>query len=78
MTLRGRGISTDVAPSAAKFGKQIKFAYKRGIPFVWFPGDDGKADTVKDIRSGEQVDADAATWVVPAEDVAPSIEKVMA
>ena len=78
MTLRGRGISTDVAPSAAKFGKQIKFADKRGIPFVWFPGDDGKADTVKDIRSGEQVDADAATWVVPAEDVAPSIEKVMA
>lgn len=35
--LRKRGIPTDVAPSAAKFGKQIRFADKRGIPFVWFP-----------------------------------------
>jgi hypothetical protein len=74
--LRSRGISTDVAPSAAKFGKQIKFADKRGIPFVWFPGEDG-ADTVKDIRTGEQVEADAATWVMPEADAAPSVEKVM-
>ena len=74
--LRSRGISTDVAPSAAKFGKQIKFADKRGIPFVWFPGEDG-ADTVKDIRTGEQVDADAATWVMPEADAAPSVERVM-
>ena len=74
--LRARGISTDVAPSAAKFGKQIKFADKRGIPFVWFPGDEGAADTVKDIRSGEQVEADPATWTIPAADAVPSIEKV--
>ena len=74
--LRARGISTDVAPSAAKFGKQIKFADKRGIPFVWFPGDEGAADTVKDIRSGEQVEADPATWMIPAADAVPSIEKV--
>ena len=75
--LRARGISTDVAPSAAKFGKQIKFADKRGIPFVWFPGDEGAADTVKDIRSGEQVEADPVTWTIPAADAYPSIEKVM-
>ena len=61
-TLRGRGIAADVAPTAAKFGRQIRFADKRGIPFVWFPGADGVPDSVKDIRSGEQVDADAATW----------------
>ena len=60
--LRSRGISTEVAPSAAKFGKQIRFAERRGIPFVWFPGTDGAADTIKDIRSGDQVEADAATW----------------
>ena len=77
-TLRGRGISTDVAPSAAKFGKQIKFADKRGIPFVWFPGEEGAADTVKDIRTGEQVQADAATWEVPAADAVPTVEKVTA
>ena len=74
--LRARGISTDVAPSAAKFGKQIKFADKRGIPFVWFPGDDRAADTVKDIRTGEQVEADPATWTIPASDAVASVERV--
>lgn len=71
--LRRRGIPTDVAPSAAKFGKQIKFADKRGIPFVWFPGTDGSADTVKDIRSGEQVEADIYSWQPPEDDVRPAI-----
>ena len=71
--LRARGISADVAPSAAKFGKQIKAADKRSIPFVWFPGADGAPDSVKDIRSGEQVEADAATWQPPSDDDVPQI-----
>jgi histidyl-tRNA synthetase len=71
--LRRRGISTEVAPSAAKFGKQIRFAERRGIPYVWFPGADGAGDTVKDIRSGEQVEADAATWQPPASDLVPAV-----
>ena len=72
--LRGRGIAADVAPTAAKFGKQIRFADRRGIPFVWFPGADGVPDSVKDIRSGEQVDADAATWRPADEaDLAPRL-----
>ncbi|WP_394214797.1 histidine--tRNA ligase [Brachybacterium vulturis] len=66
--LRGRGIPCEVAPSAAKFGKQIRYADRRGIPFIWFPGVDGAADQVKDIRSGEQSDADAAAWEPPAQD----------
>ncbi|GLY96030.1 histidine--tRNA ligase [Actinoplanes sp. NBRC 103695] len=68
--LRGRGISTEVAPVPAKFGKQIRFAERRGIPYVWFPGE---PDTVKDIRSGDQVEADAAVWEPPAEDARPRI-----
>ena len=76
MQLRSRGISTDVAPSAAKFGKQIKFADKRGIPFVWFPGMEGEADTVKDIRSGEQIEADASTWTPSAQDLKPRVISV--
>ncbi len=72
--LRSRGIATEVAPTAAKFGKQIKFADKRGIPFVWFPGEE--ADTVKDIRSGEQVEADAGSWEPPAEDLRPRVVAV--
>jgi histidyl-tRNA synthetase len=71
--LRGRGISTEVAPVAAKFGKQIRFAERRGIPYVWFPGRDAEPDTVKDIRSGEQVEADAATWEPPAADLVPVV-----
>lgn len=59
--LRSRGISAEVAPSAAKFGKQIKYADRRGIPFVFFPSEDGRGE-VKDIRSGEQTPADAHTW----------------
>ncbi|MBO1268459.1 histidine--tRNA ligase [Arthrobacter cavernae] len=66
--LRGRGIATEVAAKAEKFGKQIKFADRRGIPFVWFTDDDGKHQ-VKDIRSGEQVDADPASWAPSAEDL---------
>jgi histidyl-tRNA synthetase len=69
--LRGRGIPVEVSPSAAKFGKQIRYAERRGIPYVWFGGPDG--DSVKDIRSGAQVDADAATWTPPAGDRLPVV-----
>ncbi|MEU4688543.1 histidine--tRNA ligase [Actinoplanes sp. NPDC023714] len=72
--LRKRGIPTEVAPTAAKFGKQIQFADRRGIPFVWFPGADGHS--VKDIRSGEQIDADPATWTPPVEDIKPQIKGI--
>ena len=71
---RERGSAADVAPTAAKFGKQIRFADKRGIPFVWFPGAGTESDSVKDIRSGEQIDADPATWSPASEaDLAPQI-----
>ncbi|MFC3687467.1 histidine--tRNA ligase [Aquipuribacter hungaricus] len=69
--LRARGIPADTAPIAAKFGRQIKHADRSGIPFVFFPGGEGAAPLagqVKDIRSGEQVDADAASWSPPEED----------
>jgi len=104
--LRRRGIACEVAPAAAKFGKQIRYADRRGIPFVWFPGagDDGagdesardgagdqasggpgsggrgsggRGDEVKDIRSGEQVAADAASWMPPAEDLHPRVSRVV-
>jgi histidyl-tRNA synthetase len=67
--LRARGIPCEVAPVAAKFGKQIRHADRRGIPYVWFPGD----STVKDIRSGEQVAADPAGWDPPAQDRWPTV-----
>ena len=71
--LRSRGIACEVAPSAAKFGKQIRYADRRGIPFVWFPPQEGGAHSVKDIRSGEQVDADPASWLPPTQDLRPRL-----
>ena len=41
--------------------------------FVWFPGADGEPDSVKDIRSGKQVEADATTWQPPGDDAAPRV-----
>ena len=66
--LRARGIACDVAPAAAKFGKQIRHADRLGIPYVWFPGDDGTGE-VKDIRSGDQVAADPTVWTPPEDDL---------
>ena len=65
--LRARGIATDVAPTAAKLGKQIKYADKLGIPYVWFPasaaeGEESTGDEVKNIVTGEQVAADCTSW----------------
>lgn len=67
--LRSRGIPCEVAAKPDKLGKQIRFAERRGIPFVWFP-DTG---SVKDIRSGDQVDADATAWQPPAIDLHPRV-----
>jgi histidyl-tRNA synthetase len=73
--LRARGIPCEVAASPQKFGKQIRYAERRGIPYVWFPRgpDAGGVHQVKDIRSGDQVDADPATWSPPPADLRPSI-----
>ncbi|MEP6665650.1 MAG: histidine--tRNA ligase [Nocardioidaceae bacterium] len=69
--LRARGIAAEVAASAQKYGRQIRGAERRGIPFVWFPPTEEAGHQVKDIRSGEQVDADPAHWNPPLEDLRP-------
>ena len=66
--LRARGIPTEVAAKADRFGKQIQYAEKRGIPYVWFP-----PTSVKDIRSGDQVEASPDTWSPPTTDLSPTI-----
>ena len=72
--LRARSIATEVAATAQKYGRQIRYAERRGIPLVWFPASEpGASDQVKDIRSGDQVDADAATWTPPEADLRPTI-----
>jgi histidyl-tRNA synthetase len=73
--LRRRGVAAEVAAAAQKYGRQIRYAERRGIPFVWFPGPAGTAgeDTVRDIRSGDQVPADPASWTPPETDLRPQV-----
>jgi len=56
-TLRGKGYNVEVA-TAKKLQKQMAYAEKKGIPYVWFV-EDGQ---VKDMDSGEQTPADPETW----------------
>jgi histidyl-tRNA synthetase len=71
--LRARGIPAEVAANPQKYGKQIRYAERRGIPFVWFPAGPDAGHEVKDIRSGEQAPADPASWTPPVEDLRPQV-----
>ncbi len=72
--LRERGIPAEVSPSSAKFGRQIRYADRRGIPFVWFVDEQNPSvGQAKDIRSGEQVETGIAVWEPPADDLRPRI-----
>jgi histidyl-tRNA synthetase len=72
-SLRARGIATEVAPEPVKYGKQIRFAERRGIPYVWFPEGPSGTDEVRDIRTGTQVAADPAAWLPPDPDRTVSV-----
>jgi len=73
--LRARGIPTEVAATAQKFGKQIRYAERRGIPYVWFPATAENPQQVKDIRTGDQTDAQPSDWAPAAEDLHPRIKE---
>ncbi|MFI6977113.1 His/Gly/Thr/Pro-type tRNA ligase C-terminal domain-containing protein [Embleya sp. NPDC050154] len=81
-TLRARGIRTEVYHQPDKLQKQLRYALRKGIAYVWFPGaeanagagaDRGETHRVKELASGEQVVADPRGWlpVEPAEQVEP-------
>jgi histidyl-tRNA synthetase len=75
--LRSRGIPAEVSPTAARYGRQIRHADERGIPFVWFPAgagpEGGERSEVRDIRTGDQVPADEHEWSPPTEDLEVTI-----
>ncbi len=61
--LRSRGINTELYHQADKVGKQVRYASRKGIPFVWFPPfTDGSPHEVKDLLTGVQTIADPSTW----------------
>jgi len=69
--LRSRGIACEIAPRAEKYGRQIRYADRRGIPYVWFGRRVG--GEVKNLRTGEQLPADPGRWQPPGEDQHPQV-----
>jgi histidyl-tRNA synthetase len=61
--LRKRGFKVETYHAPQKIGKQLSYAEKKGIPYVWFPPfEEGGDHEVKDMGSGNQTKADVATW----------------
>ncbi len=63
-TLRQRGFKVESA-HGGKLKRQLAYAQKKGIPYVWFPPfEDGAAHEIKNMSTGEQTKADPETWVI--------------
>ena len=61
--LRERGMNVELYHAPQKIGKQIGYAEKKGIPYVWFPPfEDGLEHEVKNMETGDQVKADPKDW----------------
>ncbi|RMG44211.1 MAG: hypothetical protein D6719_02315 [Candidatus Dadabacteria bacterium] len=56
--LRDRGIATEVFHSPVALKKQLQYASRRGIPYVFFAPD----GEIKDMQSGEQYKVDINSW----------------
>ena len=61
--LRKRGFKVETYHAPQKIAKQMSYAEKKGIPFVWFPPfDEAGSHEVKNMSSGAQTKADIETW----------------
>jgi histidyl-tRNA synthetase len=61
---RARGIKVETYHAPQKFARQMSYAEKKGIPFVWFlPFEPGQPHEVKNMTSGDQTAADPAIWI---------------
>jgi histidyl-tRNA synthetase len=61
--LRARGFNVELYHADQKLSKQLGYAEKKGIPFVWFPPfDEAGAHEIKDMTNGTQTKADPHTW----------------
>ncbi|MGE4312698.1 MAG: histidine--tRNA ligase [Pseudobdellovibrionaceae bacterium] len=61
--LRGRGLNVEMYHAPQKISKQLAYAEKKGISYVWFPPfEDDRPHEVKDLVKGTQTEADPASW----------------
>jgi histidyl-tRNA synthetase len=64
-TLRGRGIKVEMYHAPQKLSRQLSYAERKNIPYVWFlPQEEGAPHEVKALATGKQVQADAGSWTV--------------
>ena len=62
--LRERGFKVEMYHEEKSLKAQMKYASRKGIPFVWFPqNSEQPKHEVKDMDTGEQVVADLETWL---------------
>lgn len=62
--LRERGIKVEMYHEAKSVKAQMKYASRKGIPYVWFPANSEQPDhEVKNMDTGEQAVADLETWM---------------
>ena len=62
-TLRTRGYNVETFHSPSKLKRQLAYAEKKGIPYVWFPPFDADgAHEVKNMNTGDQVAASVEDW----------------
>lgn len=60
---RKRGLKVEVYHAAQKLQKQLGYADKKEIPYVWFlPNGDQPTHQVKNMISGEQAEANPDSW----------------
>lgn len=61
--LRERGLNVELYHAPTKLAQQLRYASRKGIPYVWFPPfEEGGVHEVKHMASEEQEVADPAAW----------------
>jgi histidyl-tRNA synthetase len=61
-TLRERGFNVEMYHTPGKQSQQLRYASRKGIPYVWFLPYGEKGHQVKNMSTGEQEVADPYTW----------------
>jgi len=72
--LRERQIPTEVFHVPEPYGKQIKYAAAKGIPYVWFASvDEPGVHKVKDLDARAETVVDLASWTPDAQRLRPHV-----
>lgn len=62
-SLRAQGHNVETFHSPSKLKRQLAYAQKKGIPYIWFPPfDDEGEHEVKNMETGDQSKADPKDW----------------